>query len=773
MHCLHHHARRDAQRSRASLHAWIIFAAALLLSLSFVACGDGDSAGSQTPTPVDPDAGTDVDEEPDATIDTTPSDPDADDVETSDPSPDVPSSNATPAVLDVRVAPARAVYRLGLTITPTAIVYGTDGTQLTGYSPTWSVEPASAVEASGDGYTLVEEGRVTFIGCVQDDRLDEDLCGERTVVVDDGRPTLELFAPVGGSELLRIEQRTIEVRGRANDSSGELWVFVNGERAELDRGGNFTHRVEHHYGINHIDVIATDMRHEIEARAGADVMVAEAYVDYGPQTDSAGVVSASFPSALMLQLSQRFLDANLTIPFVPEEGMIRTTDLAGILELVLREIDLGGLIPDPISDSEDLFFRVSEFRPGDPRIDVTVTLRGVEIFVALPDMQIDTEGFFNVAGQELNLNGGVDVQMAAFVRMRLRKLPGQEFDVEVELVDLAMEDVVGRFASPQANAILAFAEGILFEAIENVALTTIEESFIDELPTLLEGAFSSIEDILSGQEFELDLGFGDPTTLFFDAELATLLPERRKHLTATLDVDISSDATPVHRGSRGIAIPVEIGTEPSLFDSARVQFVVDMTMLNGLLHVLWNSGLLEINLTDLLPGSISVIVESATISAQLPPHIRAARPGESAFPLLLTLGQMEMTMARGAREDILGMYVVAGIGLYIEDNALKIDIQGEPSIRLWQIETGGDAPLFDNLGELESLIESLVFPELAGSLTDGLSIDLPLIELSGISDIAPSLEGFALEVVQDRDVVVREGYLIVDIGLDGSVIVAE
>lgn len=756
---------------RSPMHPRSIVLAALAFAL--VACG-GDSGGGNTDadTGIAFDAGPEDTGPDDTGVDTGPADTGDDTSEdTGVDAPDPPE----PAAILVQVTPARAVYSPGLRITPSAIVYGDDGEIMTGVEPEWTVEPAEAATPTDEGaFTLETEGRLAIIGCIDEiEGREQPLCGRREIVVDAGRPQIELTAPEPGAELTFAEVgRGLEVAGRVTDTYGETQLFVNGVRVGVAGDGTFSTTVEPVYGINHVDVVATDLLGPIATRAGADVMIAERYFDVSETTEAAGSVSAFIEQALMFELNQSFLDANIGVVTEPEGDVVMTHDLAGVLELLLQQVDLLSFVPDPVSEG-DFDLRVVGFDAGAPQVDITVTTRGLEIYVDLSSLLVTTEGSVTIGDQVLDLDGEVEATVSAFIRLVVRKREGRDFESRVELVDLALEDVTGRFASPQANAILVVAESALATALENVLLDAVNDAFIEQLPELMASAFGEIEALIADQSFELDLGFGPPITLSFDAVMHSLTPERRQKMTARFDATIGTDATPVF-DSRGIALDEdEESTEPPLYAGSRVQVGVRMAMINGLLHGLWSSGLLELDATDVLPDAFAFLVDRVELSGQLPPLVRAARPAESDFDILITVGQLEVILGRGAQEDVIGMNLVAGVNADVVDNELVIEVQPTPEFTLWQISVGGDEPLFTDVSDFEALISGVVWPELAGSITEDLVLALPALELSALGDLAPSLADFTLQIVLDRPILIRDGWMLIDGGLDGMADLSE
>jgi hypothetical protein len=739
-----------------------------------MACGEDTGSVGASPDTDAADAGPDT-ATPDAGPDTSDAAPGGDTIEdtfdTGGDS-DTDAEAPIPAYVAVEIAPARSVFPVNFLITPTLRAWSEEGVEIGPVEGTFTVNPEAAAELQDDGrLKFLAEGSLVLEGCANDDRLTEPLCSSRTLVVDAGAPTLEIITPTPGTEFLASEVFSgIEVTGRASDTHGEIRVFVNGQPVTLQPDGTFATEIEAAYGINHIEVIATDVLRTDETRQAVDVLVAQEYLDYVTPVGADQPIATNFRNAVTLQLNQGFLDANLAT--VPDADVIsyETTDLAGILELLFRELELTAQLPDPLVDTAQLFLRATEVDPGTPRIDIIVTTRGVEVFVAIPELFLRTQGSARLGDTVLDLNGGVGVSLSGFVRMRLRQRIDEDIDVAVELVDLAVESITGYFASPQANAIVALAETSLFSAIENVALDLVNEQFLDELPAVLGDAVGSIDDLLGNQTFPLDLGFGAPITLTVGANLETLTPSRRTDLTASLGVSLGVDQPPVHPESRGIALNAPLTEAPSLFQTSRVQIALRLPVLNGLLHSIWNAGLLELDVTSVLPEGLAFLVDRVEVSGQLPPIIRPARAGESDYAILITVGQLELTLGKGESEDVLGAYLTTGANLLVEDNRIIVQIQPEPTLDFWQISVGGDTPIFEDPNDLRDLILAAVWPEISAGLIDNLAIELPRLGTEALGELAPNLSTFALQVVLDRPIVIRDGYLIVDGGLDGDTV---
>ncbi len=745
-----------------------------LMSLALLAaCGD-DSA-PRTITQSDADTGVIADTTPDSSDAFSPTDGSAQD-DTSEDAPEevfVPPPPGEPAYAQLNLTPSLPVYRPDAFVIPALVVFDAEGTPVEDTTATFTVEPpeAATLNDANGRLTFNQEGPLTVTGCLDGTEPPSPLCASRQIQVDAGPPELTITSPEPGAEFTFSEVRDgIEVAGIATDSGDSpARVFVNGAKIEVGSDGTFSTTVEPAWGINHIVITSSDVLQTAERRLAVDVMVADSYLDYVAAMPEGEDLALDFPNALTLQLNQRFLDNNIAAVPSAEATDYETEDLAGVLELVFRELDLSSFIPDPVVASSQITLRVLDVVPGTPQIDLVVTDRGMEIFVDIPELFLRTTGSATLGDTVLDLNGGVYIALSGYIRMVVRQRIDEPIDVRVEFFDIAVEEngVIGDFVSPQANAVVALVGSSLNAPITNLARSLVEEQFLNELPDLLRGAFDSIDDLLADQQLPLDLGFGEPITLSVSARTETLIPSRRRNMNVTLGAALGVDR-PATQESRGIALDVPYELPPSLLQNSRVQIAARLPFINGLLHAVWNGGLLDLDVTDILPDAISFLVDSVQVKGYLAPQLRASRPGESDYALLITLGQLEVLLGKSGNIDTIGAYITVGANLTVEENAIKVDLQPEPSLDFWLIDYEGVEPIFANPADLESLILTVVWPQVAGDLAANLAIELPRLGLDALGDIAPSLSTFELSVVLDRPVLLREGYLIIDGGLDGG-----
>lgn len=679
----------------------------------------------------------------------------------------IPESDVAPptpaAYLQVSVSPTRIAHARGSEIHPVATVYDASGNILADREITWTITPVESIEPADSGrYTLLAEGLITFEACTQTSSAESTpFCDQITIRVDDGPPALEIYSPQPGAELGAQGAAVIEVRGRVDDHQEPIYVHVNGVAVAVDENGEFARDLTPHFGINSIEVTASDSIHSQATRKRLDVLWATEYLP--PRENINGIL---LNDGIIFRLGQNFFD-NGQPPTIFSEAQIDTKDLADILYLVLSYIDLSQQIPNPVVDSSAFYLEVDSIDVVDPFVVIDVTDEGLELFIQLSHVQANTGGFIELGDQTLSLEGHITAALSIVARISVAKLgPESPFAIELEHFELAMEGAQANFESLEANAIFELAESALRGNLEAILLDTINTSFVDVLPALLIDLFSSLEQALAGQSIAIDLGLGDPFELSFNGRIGSLATAYRSGLEGAVEIDMSVDRDAVNTHTRGVALMVPLAKEPPFFHQTPIQIGLRLAMVNGILHTLWNGGMLELEVGGLLPGAAAALIQDATLSAKLPPLISPPLFGEN-HDLLLHLGQLEVHLEYTQQTDVFGANLAVGIDLVVDEGEIALTISDEPILGLWLIETTGRAPVLAE-NNLRQIILNQLWPELEASLGEGLSFGLPIPELGGLSEFAPALDALQLELRMLRPLTVREGFIFLDAGFEGT-----
>jgi len=665
----------------------------------------------------------------------------------------------TPAGIEVAVMPGRTYYRTEQAVRVAATVIDIDENIIEDAEVTITAEPASAAASSGDGnFVLNEEGFVTFDACTVIDGVGgEPLCDSVRVLVDDGAPSLEVTSPTPGQELGGDGATMIEVTGSVADSRTPT-VFINGVPAEVDEMGMFAGSVAPLFGVNHLEIVASDEVTD-QTRIQMDVMWADRY----NAPDEGENPSVTLPEGITLQLGQAFFDDGA--PLDLEAEPLTTRDLAGIFELVLANLDFMSFLPSPLIDSSALQLNVTSVDVSDVTVEVDVVDGGVELFVRFGSMVANTSGNLDFEGSMLSLDGSVGITASAFAAMSVSKDDlGSPIVAEVDSLDVAIEDIRGNFTDDQANAILALAESFFRTTLEDELRAGFNDSLVEALPDILGGALEGLDTALRDQTLPLETDIFPALTISLDARLARIETAQRRWLRAPLRFQLGTDAAIVHPETRG-AVDLVAAADP-LFDGIPVQMGVRLLVLNGLLHTLWNSGLLEIDATGLLPESIAGAVEEAVISGKMAPIVRPARGAET-NDMIMSIGQMELKLQ--VLEDIttFGVTIEAGADLNVADGAVSLALAETPIVRTWIIESNTPTPLIDDEA-LKTLLEGDLWSQIRESVTGGIMFELPSLDVGDLSSLAPGLSGFALSIDMNDRLDVREDSAVLDLAIIGS-----
>lgn len=679
--------------------------------------------------------------------------------------PDPEDLAPTPAHLMVNFQVEQTTYPLGARLRPTAKAFDDELRPLEGIRVAWTVTPDEAVEKDGDHnrWTLTREAEITFRACTTN--TIREVCGERTAFVSQEAPTITLERPIPGEYFQADDYETIPVEGIVNSIADIKHVVINGQDVPVDDRGRFTHTITPKFGVNTVFVRAFDGVHPDDGLAAASFIWAPEFL---PSTEDKEneVITASSPHAIIMKLGQNFFDDTMA-PTIISESHILTEDLADILYLVLRYLDLQSQIPDPVVDSDSFVLRVPDLQLSEPRVEIDTTDDGLILYAQVPELTAQTQGYISFSDQTLDLSGQLTARLSIYAAIDAKKEPGDEsFTVDLKDFQLAIEDATPSFHSPEANALFELAEGALRGSLEDIILGTVNLSFIDTLPELLENVFNSLEEAMAYQEFELDAGIGDPITLKFMGHIEELTPSYFDGLTGHISADLSASGTSHFPGSPGAAID---RTGPPIFpffQSSRIQIGLDLGLLNAFFHLLWDAGMLNIDITEMIPPAFANLIEQGKADGRLPP-VAAPPTDDEPYDLMLHLGQLELELGWPEQVDRFGARISVGVDLTVAGESIAIDIGQEPLIDIWPIHTTADEPFLPT-GELKKIIESQLWPRIERSIGEGLSFALPVPEISGLDEFAPVLEDLNFDIRMTRQLDARAGFLMLDVAFEGE-----
>ena len=672
-----------------------------------------------------------------------------------------------PAHLLLDFSPTRFAYAVDTRITPSATVYNYNWEVLNNAEVEWTVGPEEMVEKDDgrDRWFVRQEGTVDFQACAIEDGVVTDLCAQRSVIVSDGAPTITLESPSPGEHFDGSDVDSITVEGVVSGFKTIDRVQVNGEDIEVDADNRFSTELTPHFGINTVFVRAFDGVNPLDGLTAASFLWAPHFLET-TKGDHEKPIETTLDDAIILKLGQNFFDDG-NPPTVISESHLLTEDLADIIFLVLRFLDISSQLDNPVVDSSGFVLSVPDVTVYDPRVEIDTTDEGLQLYAQLPNIIAQTEGMIEVSDQTLDLGGEISAALSIFVQIDVEKPSAQEpFTVEMTHFELAIEDATPNFASAEANAIFQLADSALRTSLEDLLLDSVNLSFIDTLPNLLEDVFTSLEDAIAHQEFDLDVGIGEPISLEFAGQIGQLGTVFMEGLEGFVEASLMVDGASHFPDNPGVAMLYAGPPGFPFFDGSRIQIGLNLTLINAIFHNLWDAGLLNIDISEMIPSNFAALLSEGNAFGRLPP-LASPPMNDEPFDLMLHVGQLELELGWNDRTDRFGAHIAVGVDLNIAGDSIAIEVSDQPIIDLWLIETTGDAPLLDAAG-LETVIRSQLWPEIEEAIGDGLSFGLPIPDIGGLDEFAPELADLDLDVRMTRPMDIRDGFLMLDASFEGE-----
>lgn len=649
--------------------------------------------------------------------------------------------------IELTAEPQRDTYLPGERVFIDARVYTKEGA-LVGDPPLiW--EATGAVEQDAGVFELARRESVANIrACLERDETQT--CGEIELPLDIDPPTLTITSPTPGAELLRNEQGGVRVEGTVVDSNPEarLSVYVNGIEGDIAGDGSFQIDVPAGFGVHHLATQASDGFHQ-PTNQYMNVLVAN---DYLPPAE--GTTRFDLEDVVTLRLSQVFFD-RLIGGTVLDLGTnpIRARDLASMVELLLHHIELDGLFGDePIEFDDAVSITIGDLSIGDAVVDIALLdTQGIRLDLAITDVFVALDGwveFVDIVG--FTIDGGVAVDIRGTIELLIQRAPDGSVQSSLSLDDLGLSDIRPHFVGQDGDVINALVQlgtvqqtfrGFLEEQLEGPLVN----EFLDVVPTTIVDLLDSISGLLDGIEFELDTGILPTVTLMLGAELGGLNFQEHPTLgyldvTLNASTEVVGDRGAVHSESRGVAIDV-FGDEVPLDIIGAAQIAIRQEFINGLLHSIWNAGLLD---ADIAYEGISVglVANLPPVLALAPLNTDCIIEGERC-DALLQIGQLDIIYSGRTFH----VFLEAGASLRLINNEIRLMIAETPRFEVWSdvAYTG-----FPQASTIEILFNNMIWDAVTDLLGDGGMIAIPIpipppAEL-GLGDIAPGLAAATLEL---------------------------
>lgn len=689
-----------------------------------------------------------------------------------------PPALPTAGWVELNVSPAYVYYAWSDQPSAEAVVYDIYGQVIEDATVTFELSGAiGSLTMEGPrrvSLSFSQDGEGTLLACIGEEvgagATGDPVCARRSFLVDRAPPSIEVLWPPRGAQLAPYDapnvelsipppddsERWIPVVAQINDGQRDLIVRLNGRIVTLQDGGRLEAYLPADVGYQEVDITVDDGVRLSVTRDRRWVLWADDYLPFEEE-------HVSLPSGAMFSLNQSFLDQDLTLDL--SDNPIIATELAQLVRMFLALIEPSALLPATDLGSGSFSLSLGELSLGDPWVDVHFTEDGISLYVELSEVSLSTLGSINLGGQDLSLNGDLEVGLAVYGDFELNTRGAEQpLVLTPRGSGVAITTVNADFESPTAEALIEALDNEARQLVVQNVEGALQAIVRDELPPLLEQSVNSLFATVNYIPFTLDSGLEGAPVLRLALAVSPQRLEVIRQENASLWCDIQvehRDGPPLGPGEgvlvRGVPISRASSNAPTLPSAFTLH--LQQSMLTMLLAEVWRGGLLS--LSPPLPPEASALVSEVQITAQSPPVIVPGELGDP-YPLYLELGalHLEVSGPLAPETDDYEVYARVGARLNVDGGAFTIELEEQPQIQASVKTLRNTRPI---LGEdlLARVISSSVWPTLSAGITSQLRIGLeeaPL-DLRAFAQLGVDFQSARMVPLFDAETVIRSGWM--------------
>jgi hypothetical protein len=653
--------------------------------------------------------------------------------------PDIgPDLTGIPETLALVLDPEQVNYPLDTSITVTAIGMDAYGNVVeVGPLGPLNIAPPDVAEAKSNGtFKFLTSGEILLSACLVDA---PDVCGNRTVLADVDGPTIDVYTPARGA-MLSGDQKVL-VSGKVWDAhNGVAEVTLNGQTIAVAPDGAFSAPMDSVHGLNLVDVVATDHVGN-EGRATRSYLYTTKYLAAGSDDPAAALVDKALLG---------YLDDSLFYNSTPGA----TDSLSALFQVVLADLDIGALLPNPVVQDQDLSVLclwdkydifINNIQYGTPDVILSPVTGGITLQITIPnftgDFAIETDGFACA-----DFSGSVSANaLLAQAMIEMTSSPAGDLVVNVTQTEVLFDNL-----QIKLNGIPGTLLNWLIDLFQGTVANLLQNEFKKQVEEMVSGLTDTLAETL-GVPIEIPLDGFVPGN---DPVLLKLFVRFSKAVFSESGGDLDTRVSITAPHTNGIENPGSLGRAACLaqdepffqFDLANpspIELAGHFDLLNQALYGLWSNGGLHLHVTSEALAEMGTDVGGYGISdlvldtaPLLPPVLTSCN---EAGELRAQIGDfyLEANMAMfGVPADIhMFLFLELAADLSVVDGevgpeiALAID---EPNYVIVGIESVNDE--WKGKEEmLTGLITETLVPKLLESLQDKpISFALPTINLGGL-----------------------------------------
>ncbi|MBT9560541.1 MAG: hypothetical protein IV100_31240 [Myxococcales bacterium] len=638
----------------------------------------------------------------------------------------------------VKAIPEQPAYPKNAKVDVQVDVYDAYGNVVATGVPAESLEASTGATVTGSSVTLGESGTTTITATFAG------ASGDVTLAIDPNPPTLVVKDPTRGTTI--DGEAFIQVSGQVNDDRGLGPVFAGDVELPTDGEGRFSTQIPAHYGVNTIHFKVSDLAGNLAQTWRSAVWSSEWFemISAAPEADRV-------PGGATLVLTQAIFDDGMTPGNIG--GVVRPKDIADIAQIILANVDLKSLAPEPLANWWGCDYHLDELEIEDADVKITLepgyaklefTLYGFSLKVSNSGGFLCSFHWGKEPGELLSGTGPLNFSakaIKAMARVSATALDGST-EVTVDLDDLVLEGtynvdiiVIDDIVDGFFNIFLGLFKGILGDVVSNL--------------------FSTLFDSLNlNQALDVPvLGSDTPNSVRLETRPGKIAFEDDRVIVA-LDARARADSPKRPHEVLGSPRYAGCGTPAALPDSFEGAALVALhdDLLNQIFFSIWDGGSLDLSLAGDALGDIDLAGFGVTdlvakVDASLAPVVNGC---DGAAEVEIGDLYIDATFNMGGTPTRMAFWVQGKVGLTF---TVGPDANGQSAIDF--ALSGLDALTFEVVANegifagndegLISLVKDALIPQLLGGALDDLGpIALPAIPLSTLLPGVP--EGLELRI---------------------------
>lgn len=642
-----------------------------------------------------------------------------------------------PSSLSMTPVPSKSVYRTGEVVRFSTIVNDDFGNQVREARIDYSVSP-SATSFGRGRWEFNDDGEYTVTATVTSPTKDGmNLSESATIVVSGSGPDIECRDPSNGEMVDDRPGTSVTFRGSVDDSNGVDSLTVNGQTVSAQSNGNFSTSISTDFGINFVDIRATDDLGSTSSRTCAFLLADDWSDEDGYLTDAVALsleqdaLDDGFHYALnsVADLFDRILNSN-QLEVDLDNRLWRDTDGDGENDYWLKDSCDADTLFGCAHHSKVKYIRDPKSGPPGSGItstnnsvsldwvsggiDISTTLNDVGIRLEVDSSSCNTKGWMRVSEIDIDLTTDVSLSNGQ-LSASLRGSPS----VTSGTVNPDFGGACGTLAD--------YLQGILQDILQDTVESEVEKAIENNVPPLLDDLVSSLDVTSISRSFSIDEFDGSGSVdLNFNARMSSLDIDSSRALIGAgtkFTPAFTRNATP----SKGLPMPPgRIHRDP--YTSRDAAAAIHVGVLNHVLYALWRGGLFaaDVDLSTLVGSAPSGA--SAKLTTNLPPVATV----ESGGDVVVKLGGANIQLEY---PDIFDQPVQVDVGAIVRTGASlnSGDSLDFDNVRVDQLYFSPRGVSIDanSRSTIESFLQSLVQGVVDRAVNKGLrSFPIPSFEIT-------------------------------------------